>query len=162
MARPLLLDLACGAGGAAMGYHRAGFDAIGVDIEPQAALPVRVPPGRRDEHHAFDGALAKLFGDLWRPASYAAIHASPPCQFFTQMRASWRAQGVNDGPRRPAHADAGTHAQAGHAVGGGERCRLAGKAMNATLMRHGGMFGMGIHRPRLFESQSSCSPPARR
>ena len=28
----------------------------------------------------------------------------------------------------------------------------AGKAMNATLMLHGGMFGMGIHRPRLFES----------
>lgn len=26
MSRPRLLDLFCGAGGAAMGYHRAGFD----------------------------------------------------------------------------------------------------------------------------------------
>ena len=30
---PLLLDLFCGAGGAAMGYHRAGFDIVGVDIK---------------------------------------------------------------------------------------------------------------------------------
>jgi DNA (cytosine-5)-methyltransferase 1 len=31
MSRPRLLDLFCGAGGAAMGYHRAGFDVVGVD-----------------------------------------------------------------------------------------------------------------------------------
>ncbi len=34
--RMRLLDLFCGAGGAAMGYHQAGFDEIvGVDIEEQ-------------------------------------------------------------------------------------------------------------------------------
>ena len=31
LSRPRLLDLFCGAGGAAMGYHRAGFEVIGVD-----------------------------------------------------------------------------------------------------------------------------------
>jgi DNA (cytosine-5)-methyltransferase 1 len=75
VSRPRLLDLFCGAGGAAVGYHRAGFDVVGVDIESQPNYPFEFIRGdaidllRRAGLHAFD-----------------AIHASPPCQAFTAMR----------------------------------------------------------------------------
>jgi len=40
-----LLDLFCCEGGAGMGYHRAGFDITGVDIEPRSRnpLPAKTP-----------------------------------------------------------------------------------------------------------------------
>lgn len=66
--RPRLLDLFCGPGGAAMGYHRAGFDVVGVDINPQPNYPF--------EFHEAD-ALDYLVGN---GLHYDSIHASPPCQ----------------------------------------------------------------------------------
>ena len=72
--RPRLLDLFCGAGGAAMGYHRAGFDVVGVDILPQPNYPF--------EFHQFN-ALA--IGVATVRIGFDAIHASPPCQAFTRV-----------------------------------------------------------------------------
>ena len=71
MSRPRLLDLFCGAGGAAMGYHRAGFDVVGVDINPQPNYPFEFIQG-----DAIDYLQAVVDGE----AHYHAIHASPPCQ----------------------------------------------------------------------------------
>lgn len=76
MKRPLLLDLFCGVGGAAMGYHRAGFDVIGIDIEPQPDYPFEFIQG--DAFHALTWAR----GD-WAAAD--AIHASPPCQRYSDL-----------------------------------------------------------------------------
>lgn len=53
-----------------MGYHRAGFRVIGVDIEAQPDYPFTFHQG---------DALA-LLADLIRRYRPAAIHASPPCQ----------------------------------------------------------------------------------
>lgn len=76
--RPRLLDLFCGAGGCSMGYQRAGFDVTGVDIAPMGRYPL--PDLIQDD------ALAVL-ADLDFIAGFDAIHASPPCQHYTSLRA---------------------------------------------------------------------------
>lgn len=77
MARPLMLDLYCGAGGAAMGYWRAGFDVIGVDINPQPNYPFTFWHG---------DALEYLRHRTWGGSTVAAIHASPSCQAHSRYR----------------------------------------------------------------------------
>lgn len=72
--RRRILDLFCKAGGAAMGYHRAGFEVVGVDIEPQPHYPFAFVQDDAIRH-------CELFG-WW----YDAIHASPPCQAYTGLR----------------------------------------------------------------------------
>lgn len=73
--RPRLLDLFCKAGGAAMGYHRAGFDVVGVDIEKQPNYPFSF---------VWDDALEYV---AEHGQDYDAIHASPPCQAFSDLAA---------------------------------------------------------------------------
>jgi DNA (cytosine-5)-methyltransferase 1 len=83
MSRPILLDLFCGAGGAAMGYHRAGFDVVGVDINPQPHFPFEFIQADWEE------PLWTLPG-LWeREGRPYAIHASPPCQRYSSMTKRW-------------------------------------------------------------------------
>src|SRR6266700_1704986 len=76
MTRPRLLDLFCGAGGAAMGYHRAGFDVVGVDIKPHPDYPF--PMIAMDALDALAGAV--------RLDRFDVIHASPPCQAYSALR----------------------------------------------------------------------------
>ena len=74
MSAPRLLDLFCGAGGAAMGYHRAGFEVVGVDIKPQPHYPFTFVQADALEYVAEHGR------------EFDAIHASPPCQAYSALR----------------------------------------------------------------------------
>lgn len=138
--RPRLLDLFCCAGGAGMGYHRAGFEVTGVDVRPQPHYPFTFVQG---------DALAFLEE---HGHEYDAIHASPPCQAFTQMSAKYRGKGgVAD-----SHPDLLTPTRGLLATFSQpwiiENVQGAKHHMQATVTLHGGMFGLGVHRPRLFES----------
>lgn len=82
--KPRLLDLFSGAGGAAVGYARAGFKVVGVDhvAQPNYPFPIVV-------------ADALEWLEKWVLSgheTFDAIHASPPCQAFTTMSGRWRNQ----------------------------------------------------------------------
>lgn len=61
-----------------MGYHRAGFDVYGVDIEPQPDYPFKFRQGDALEILRAEGSR------------FDAIHASPPCQAYTTLAAGAR------------------------------------------------------------------------
>ncbi len=148
--KPRLLDLFCCAGGAGMGYHRAGFDVVGVDINPQPHYPF--------EFHQADALTFPLDG-------FDAIHASPPCQGYSRMRhlpwlrdkvypllidpvrerltewgGPWVIENVEDAPLQTAAGLFGLHG----------------------VMLCGGMFGLPIYRHRPFESSVNLPQPAHR
>ena len=85
MTRPRLIDLFCGAGGAAMGYHRAGFDVVGVDIEPQPHYPFEFEQADALSILRAMVNYPSFSGEMWRPGYFQAIHASPPCQAYSMI-----------------------------------------------------------------------------
>jgi len=152
--RPRLLDLFCGAGGAAMGYHRAGFDVVGVDINPQPNYPFEFVQA---------DALEILTWSCHYWSRFDAIHASPPCQAYSRMRhlpwlkdkeyprlieptrklleatgLPWVMENVEDAPMPRAPTLDGNH--------GFWLCGL--------------MFGLPLYRHRLFESNLIFEQPS--
>ena len=68
-----------------MGYHRAGFEVVGVDIKPQPHYPFTFVQGEAV------GALDVMIrvGGTWNNfhlRDFDAIHASPPCQAYSSLK----------------------------------------------------------------------------
>ncbi len=151
MTRPRLLDLFCGAGGAAVGYHRAGFEVVGVDINPQPHYPFAF---RQEDaltilyYLNHRGGSRYTWPDgrqaLLTAGDFVAIHASPPCQRYSTMT----------GPARERHPDLIDPVR--EAL---ERTGLAWVIENvpAAPLRDpvtlcGSAFGLRVRRHRAFES----------
>lgn len=142
MREPRLLDLFCGAGGAGMGYHRAGFEVVGVDIAPQPNYPF--------EFHQADALTFPLDG-------YDAIHASPPCQAYSVLRRA------NPGVEYP---DLVVPTRAALEASGVPWVmeNVPGAPLRAVVILCGSMFGLGsgdrqLRRHRLFETNVAMLQP---
>jgi DNA (cytosine-5)-methyltransferase 1 len=131
--RPRLLDLFCGAGGAAKGYQRAGFYVVGVDIKPQ-------PRYCGDEFVQAD-ALAFAV-DHWR--AFDAVHASPPCQAFCALRHLQSAEYPNliDATRAVLQSFTVPYVIE----------NVTGAPLKQAIQLCGSSFGLGVRRHRIFES----------
>ncbi len=153
MTRPRLLDLYCGAGGAGMGYHLAGFDVVGVDIAPQPNYPfefIQEDALRVLDHMARHWAGK---GEAWAFGHrFDAIHASPPCQHYSIAN---NIHGRSDHPDLlPATRDRLT------AWGGPWVIEnVPGAPMRNWVVMCGRALGLGVKRHRWFESNTALLVP---
>jgi DNA (cytosine-5)-methyltransferase 1 len=134
--RPRLLDLFCGAGGAGMGYHRAGFDVTGVDINPQPNYPF--------EFHQADAIeVLEDMAAMTDDRRFHAIHTSPPCQAYS-VTASLHDVDYPEliTPVRALLAEIGLPSVIEN---------VQGAPLVNAIRLCGSSFGLGVRRHRLFE-----------
>ena len=129
-----LLDLFCGAGGAAVGYHRAGFDITGIDIKEQPNYPFEFI-----QSDVFELKEAFL-------GQFDVIHASPPCQAYSYSTVKHR----NLGKRYP---DLLERTRILLIESGKEYIieNVVGATLIKPLKLCGTMFNLRVIRHRLFE-----------
>jgi DNA (cytosine-5)-methyltransferase 1 len=133
------LDLFCGAGGASVGYHRAGFEMTGVDLYPQKNYPFTFVQADALEYLAEHGH------------EFDAIHASPPCQAYSVT------QNIH-GREYPELVEPTRAAL--------DACDLPyvienviGAPLHTTIELCGAMFGLSVYRHRRFESNVMLFQP---
>ena len=131
--RPRLLDLFCCAGGAGVGYARAGFDVVGVDLANQPRYPFEFHRGDALEYLREHGR------------EFDAVHASPPCQHYSKAVAIEARKGHPDlvGPAREALRELGIPYVIENVVGA---------PLLDAFQLCGSSFGLPVRRHRRFEA----------
>ena len=123
-----LLDLFCGAGGAAVGYHRAGFsDIVGIDNVPQPNYP-------------FTFIQADALNPPVDLDAFDLIHASPPCQAFSVATAEKGRHPDLIEPVRTLIASMPSVIE-----------NVPGAPLRRDVVLCGSMFGLEVRRHRVFE-----------
>ncbi|WP_405186494.1 DNA cytosine methyltransferase [Streptomyces anulatus] len=129
-----VLDLFCCQGGAAMGYHRAGFDVTGIDLAPQPRYPFRFIQADAIDYVREHGA------------EFDFIHASPPCQRYS------RAQKIQHRDHPDLIAPTRTALEATGRPWVIENVEEAHRELRNPVPLCAAAFGMRTYRHRLFET----------
>jgi len=135
--KPRLLDLFAGAGGCSVGYARAGFEVVGVDIAPHPDYPFAL----------FVGDAMDALSDLALWDRFDVIHASPPCPRYSSATPEANRGSHPDlvGPVRELLQEWGGTYVIENVPGA--------PLLNPTRLC-GSSFGLGVRRHRLFESNA--------
>lgn len=152
----MILDAYAGEGGAGSGYQRAGLCVTGVELENLRAR--RCPyPVREGDALAFIRAHG---------AKYDAIHASPPCQYYTRGNAPRRGTVTRWERTIPAVREALESTGRPYVI---ENVKDARWDMRNPVKLCGCMFGLAaqdhdgirlhLRRPRLFETNWGLTAP---
>ncbi|CAB4995606.1 MAG: DNA cytosine methyltransferase [Actinobacteria bacterium] len=143
--KPRLLDLFCCAGGAGVGYQRAGFEVTGVDLAPQPRYPMPF----------IQADALTLTSDFLE--SFDVIHASPPCQSYSDL--AKRNGNADAWPRLIEPVRELLHASGRPFV----IENVEGAPLQNALVLCGTMFpGLRVIRHRLFESNVGLTAPEHR
>ena len=139
MSPPRIVDLFCGAGGCSVGYARAGFDVVGVDIEPHPDYPFKLVVAD----------VLDVLGGFFL-GEFDAIHASPPCQGYVQ----WNNLNAERYGTRTEHPLLIEPIRARLEASGKPYVieNVVGAPLRTHMMLCGSMFGLGVRRHRLFET----------
>lgn len=127
-----------------MGYWMAGFDVVGVDLEPQPNYPF--------EFHQADALTFPLDG-------FDAIHASPPCQAYSRTRHRNAGPNWTPPPKLIAPLRERFAAEAPGVPYVIENVEDALPEMKDPVMMCGSSFGLRVRRHRYMERNWAMSTP---